>query len=275
VALAALVLYPDVSDKSATYVMVIKDIMPAGLLGLLMAAFLAAYMSTISTQTNWGTSYIINDLFRPYVNNQGDERYYVKVSRVTTVILLVLSFLVTTQFDQISDAWRFILACSGGIGLVLILRWFWWRINAWSEISAMLAPYLVYPFLKAYTELSYEWILIIIVIWSTFVWVLVTFLTKPTEDEKLRSFYRRVHPGGRGWRKISAEMPDVKGDTGYGRLFISWLAGSAMIMSTLFGIGRLIFAEYTSAIVYFVIAALATALIIWQMNKLGWRKTIR
>lgn len=275
VALAALVLYPDAPDKGATYVMVIRDIMPAGLLGLLMAAFLAAYMSTIASQTVWGTSYIINDLFRPFIKPGGSEKYYVKISRITTFILLFFSLMVTTQFDKISDAWRFILACSGGIGLVLVLRWFWWRINAWSEIAAMIAPYTVYPILKIYTNFSYEMILIIIVAWSTFIWLLVTFMTTPTETKTLRSFYKRVHPGGVGWRKISREMPEVKGDKGYGRLLINWLAGSVMIMSALFGTGRLIFGEYNQAIIYYALAVTGALVIIWQMNKLGWRKAVK
>ncbi|MFO8054113.1 MAG: sodium:solute symporter family protein, partial [Bacteroidales bacterium] len=275
VALAALILYPDEPDKGATYVMVIRDIMPAGLLGLLMAAFLAAYMSTIASQTVWGTSYIINDLFRPFIKPNASERYYVKVSRITTFILLFFSLIVTTQFDKISDAWRFILACSGGIGLVLILRWFWWRINAWSEIAAMLAPYLIYPYLKTQTELDYEWILIIIVIWATVIWGAVTFLTAPTDEKTLRAFYKRIHPGGRGWRRIAREMPEVKGDTGYGRLLINWLAGSLMVMSSLFGIGRLIFAEYRSALIYIALALISAAIIVWQMNKLGWKKAVQ
>lgn len=275
VALSALVLYPDVSDKGATYVMVIRDIMPPGLLGLLLAAFIAAYMSTISSQTVWGTSYIINDLFRPFIRSNASERYYVKVSRITTFVLLFFSLIVTTQFDKISDAWRFILACSGGIGLVLIFRWFWWRINAWSEIAAMLAPYLIYPYLKLHTDLSYEWILIIIVVWSTVIWLIVTFLTTPTRDEKLKSFYKRVHPGGLGWKRIAAEMPEVKGDSGYGRLLINWLAGSVMIMSTLFGIGRMIFGDFREAILYLVIAGVSAIIIIWQMRKLGWKKAIK
>ena len=275
VALSALVLYPNVSDKGATYVMVIRDIMPPGLLGLLLAAFIAAYMSTISSQTVWGTSYIINDLFRPFIRSNASERYYVKVSRITTFVLLFFSLVVTTQFDKISDAWRFILACSGGIGLVLIFRWFWWRINAWSEIAAMLAPYLIYPYLKLHTDLSYEWILIIIVVWSTVIWLIVTFLTTPTRDEKLKSFYKRVHPGGLGWKRIAAEMPEVKGDSGYARLLINWLAGSVMIMSTLFGIGRMIFGDFREAILYLVIAGVSAIIIIWQMRKLGWKKAIK
>jgi len=271
VALVALVMFPAEADKGATYVMVIRDLMPAGLLGLLLAAFLAAYMSTIASQTVWGTSYIVNDLFRPFIKRDGDERYYVKVSRITTFILLILSLIVTTQFTRISDAWRFILACSGGIGLVLILRWFWWRINAWSEIAAMLAPYVVYPFLKYY-GVSFEVTLMIIVGWSTLVWLTVTFLTRPTKEEKLISFYRNIHPGGRGWRKISSKLPDVKSDKGFGYLMINWIAGCGLVMFSLFGLGQLIFGQNISAILYFVAALLCGMLIYRNMIKIGWKR---
>ena len=271
VALVALVLYPHEPDKGATYVMVIRDLMPSGLLGLLMAAFLAAYMSTIASQTVWGTSYIINDLFRPFVKPDGDERYYVKISRITTFLLLLLSLIATTQFDKISDAWKFVLVCSGGIGLVLIFRWYWWRINAWSEISAMLAPYVVYPFLWYY-GVSFEVTLLIIVAWSTVVWLTVTFLTRPTDDEKLRQFYRTVHPGGPGWRKIASTLPDVKPDKGYRYLFFNWIAGSGMVMFTLFGIGQLIFREYTAAFLYFAAGIFCLLFIYRNMKKIGWEK---
>ena len=140
VALAALILYPAEADKGATYVMMIRDYLPSGLLGLLLAAFFAAFMSTIASQTVWGTSYIINDLVKPFIKPNAPESYYVKISRITTFLLIAFSLIVTTQFSKISDAWKFVLSMSAGIGLVLILRWFWWRINAWSEISAMLAP---------------------------------------------------------------------------------------------------------------------------------------
>lgn len=277
VALAALVLYPAEADKGATYVMVIRDYLPSGLLGLLMAAFLAAYMSTVASQTVWGTSYIINDLFRPFIRKDAGEKYYVKVSRVTTFLLLALSFVVTTQFSRISDAWKFVLACSGGIGLVLILRWFWWRINAWTEIAAMLAPYVVFPALvygfgwDVYNK-DFPLTLIVIVAWSTVVWLVVTFITQPTPMETLKSFYRQVHPGGRGWKPVTAQLPEIKGDSGYGRLFVNWLAGCVMVMSILFGLGRLIFGEYPWALGYFAVAFIAGAVIFWNMSRMGWEK---
>ncbi len=274
VALAALVMYPNEADKGATYVMVIRDLLPTGLLGLLLAAFFAAYMSTMASQTVWGTSYIINDLFRPFVKPDASEKYYVKVSRITTFLLMLFSLIVTTQFQMISDAWRFILACSGGIGLVLLLRWFWWRINAWSEIAAMIAPYAIYPILVFHYGLSYEATLIIIVIWSTLVWLTVTFLTKPADMSTLKSFYQKVHPGGPGWKLLAEEMPHVKKDTGYATLFVSYISGVVLVLFSLFGTGRLIFGEYLSALFYFGIAAAAAVVIYVNLSRTGWEKVI-
>lgn len=254
VALCALILYPNEADKGATYVMMIRDLMPAGLLGLLLAAFFAAYMSTIASQTVWGTSYIVNDLFRPFVKKNASERYYVRVSRITTFLLMLFSLIVTTQFSRISDAWKFVLACSGGIGLVLLLRWFWWRINAWSELAAMVAPYIIYPVLKYKYQLDFETSLILIVVWSTLVWLLVTLLTPPTKMDTLKSFYDKVHPGGIGWRPVAAQMPGVKGDTGYGRLFANWILGCVLVLLALFGTGKIIFKEYQSGVIYLALA---------------------
>jgi solute:Na+ symporter, SSS family len=275
VALAALVMYPDATDKGATYVMVIRDLLPSGLMGLLLAAFLAAYMSTIASQTVWGTSYIVNDLYKPFIKPGADEKYYVKISRITTFLLIIFSLIITTQFDRISDAWRFILACSGGIGVVLLLRWFWWRINAWSEIAAMLAPYAIYPILAFHYKLEFEPTLIIIVIWSSLVWLAVTFLTRPTSNEKLIEFYKKVHPGGFGWKPIEKQIPEVKGDKGFGAMFVNYFAGCILVLFSLFGTGRLIFGQYTSAAIFFVIAAVAGFIIYRNLSRIGWEKVIK
>ncbi|MDD2548504.1 MAG: Na+:solute symporter [Bacteroidales bacterium] len=274
VALVTLVLYPDAADKGATYIMVVKDIMPTGWLGLLLAAFLAAFMSTIASQIVWGTSYIVNDFVKPFIKPNATEKYYVKVSRITTFVLMLLSLVVTTQFSKISDAWRFVLACSGGIGLVLILRWFWWRINAWSEISAMLAPFLVYPWLKLYTDLEFEPMLLITVFVATAVWILVTYLTKPTDEQTLTSFYRRIHPGGIGWARIAKKNPDIVGDSGYKYLWYSWFGGCITILSVLFATGKVLLGEYIYAIVLFAIALLGIRIIIVSLRKHGWEKIV-
>jgi solute:Na+ symporter, SSS family len=270
VALVAMVLYPDAPDKGETYVMVIRDLLPPGLLGLLLAAFLAAYMSTIASQTVWGTSYIINDFVRPFIRQGASEKYYVKITRLTTILLLIFSFFVTSQLEQISGAWKFILVCSGGIGLVLILRWFWWRINAWSEISAMIAPFMVYPVVYFRYHMSYENMLLIIVAWSTVVWLTVTFLTKPTETEKLKQFYSTVHPGGKGWKRIAAMLPGVKGDTGFTRLFINYFCGCLLVMMCLFGFGKIIFHEYITGFILLIIGVIAGGVIYRNLSRTGW-----
>jgi Na+/proline symporter len=274
VALVALVLYPTEADKGATFIMVIRDLLPSGLTGMLLAAFLAAYMSTIASHTVWGTSYIINDFFRPFIKPDASEKYYVMVSRITTFIMMILSIVVTTQFNKISDVWKFILACSGGIGLVLILRWFWWRINAWSEISAMIAPYAVYPILKYHFQMDYETSLIIIVVWSTFVWLVVTFLTTPTDEKTLISFFRKVHPGGFGWHRISTKVGNIKGDSGYLRLFINYICGCLLVLFSLFGFGKFIFKEYPVAVLFILIAFICGAIIYRNLSKTGWSEVI-
>ena len=190
---------------------------------------------------------------------------------------MLLSLIVTTQFNRISDAWKFVLTLSAGIGPVLILRWFWWRINAWSELSAMIAPYLIFPVLKYVFHLDiikndFEISLIIIVAWSTLVWLMVTFLTQPTDEEKLRSFYRKVHPGGIGWRKVSTKITDVKGDSGYGYLFLNWFLGCIMVLFFLFGFGKIIFHQYLTGLIFFGIALLSGIFIYFNLGKAGWEE---
>ena len=275
VALVTLVMYPDAADKGETYVMAIRDLLPSGLLGLMLAAFLAAYMSTIASHTVWGTSYIINDFIRPLYKLRLNEKNYVAISRITTFILVIFSFFITSQLQEISAAWKFILACSGGIGLVLILRWFWWRISAWSEIAAMIAPFFIYPVLYFRFKMSYESSLLIIVAWSTMIWIAVTFLTRPVKDQKLKEFYKRIHPGGKGWKKIAAEVPDVKGDTGYLQLFVNYICGCILVMFSLFGFGKIIFHDYFEGIIYLIIALAAGAVIYFNLSRTGWNKVLK
>lgn len=275
VALVTLVMYPGAADKGETYVMAIRDLLPSGLLGLMLAAFLAAYMSTIASHTVWGASYMVNDFIRPLHKKQANEKKYVTYSRISTFVLIIFSFFITSQLNEISGAWKFILACSGGIGLVLILRWFWWRINAWSEISAMIAPFVIYPFLYFKYKMSYENSLLIIVAWSTLVWVVVTFLTKPTKEEKLKEFYTRVHPGGRGWRKIASLLPGVKGDSGFPRLFVNYICGCILVLMSLFGVGKIIFHDFLEGFFYIIIGLAAGAVIFYNFSRTGWDKAVK
>ena len=207
VGLSTLILYPDLAadQKKMGYIYSMNDFLPIGLKGLLVAAFFAAYMSTIATQLNWGSSYILNDFYRRFIKKDESEKHYVGISRLTTIVLMIISVFVTLFIERISGAWEFIMEAGAGVGLVLILRWFWWRINAWSEISAMITPFIVIPLLKM-LKIEFPITLYYIVPATTIVWLIVTYLTKPTEEKTLIEFYRKIHPGGILWKKISASF---------------------------------------------------------------------
>ncbi len=273
IGLCSIVLYPDLThaDKGLGFVKSMNDFLPAGLKGLLLAAFFAAYMSTIATHLNWGTSYFINDLYRRFFRKNESEKHYVLVSRLATFVFMILSVLVTTQMTTISGVWSFVIECGAGLGLVLILRWFWWRVNALSEIVATVTPFIVYGVLFfGDFNVKFPQTLYIIVPITTAAWILTAFITKPTEDAKLRSFYNKVHPGGPGWKKISDMMPDITPDSGYGLLFINWIAGIVLVYSFLFGIGKLIFGNTMVAIVLILVGFLAAMVIRRNFKKVGW-----
>jgi solute:Na+ symporter, SSS family len=265
VGLATLVLYPDLgpAEKRLGYVYAMRDYLPPGIKGMLVAAFFAAYMSTISTQLNWGTSYFINDFYRRFVRPGAPEKHLVAVSRIATLALMGLSLWVTSNLETISGAWAFLIEAGAGLGLVLILRWFWWRINAWSEIAAMVVPLVVYGWLSFATEIRFPQTLYYIVAATTSAWIAVTFATKPTDDKTLVRFYRRVHPGGPGWKTVAGMVPDVKGDSGYGRLLRDWLCGTILVYSVLFGVGQLILLRTCQGLLCLAVAG-AAARIIWR-----------
>ncbi len=271
VGLATLVLYPDLTDKKLGYVYAMRDHLPTGLLGLLVAAFFAAYMSTIATHLNWGTSYIINDFYRRFVKKDSTEKHYVLISRFATIALMIVSVLLTLIINTISGAWAFIIEAGAGLGLVLILRWYWWRINAWSEISAMIAPFIAFGYVKFFTDIKFPESLFIIVSFTTIVWIVITFLTKPTDAKTLESFFRRIHPGG-FWKPIAETLPDVQQDSGLASLAFDWLAGVVLVYSMLFGFGKFILGEYIPAAIFLVVAVIAAGFLFNHITKMGWEK---
>lgn len=273
VGLCALVLYPDLShaEKGLGFVKAMNDFLPPGLKGLLLAAFLAAYMSTIATHLNWGTSYFINDFYRRFLVRDKTEKHYVSVSKLMTIVFMILSVLVTTQMTTISGVWSFVIECGAGLGLVLILRWFWWRVNAISEIVATITPFIVYGVLYfGKYDIKFPETLYIIVPITTLAWIITAYITKPTTDAKLESFYTKVHPGGIGWKKISDRLPDVKSDSGYFLLFINWFAGIVLVYSFLFGVGKIIFGDILNGFVFILIGTLAAFIIKRNFDKVGW-----
>ncbi|MEX1257010.1 MAG: sodium:solute symporter family protein [Gemmatimonadota bacterium] len=266
VALASTVLYTDLDNPRQGYILAIVDLLPPGLTGLLLAGFAAAYMSTISTQLNWGASYLVNDLYARFVKKDASERELVRVSRGATVFLMVASLLVTTAMTSIEGAWRFLLAIGAGTGLVLILRWYWWRINAWSEISAMVASLAVSLFLWFGAGLDpdepSQWATIMMgtVLASTAVWLAVTFVTKPERAEVLDRFYKKVRPGGPGWYQVATRLGYGKEGMDGGPLnWTNWVAGVTAVYASLFGTGKLIFGETRDAFIFLVLAGLSFA----------------
>ena len=270
VGLASLVLYPGLTDKEAGYVMVMRDFLPPGWRGMLLAAFFAAYMSTISTQLNWGTSYIVNDFYRRFVRTDGTERHYVWVSRMATIITMIGAAIVTFYLDSIRQAWEFVLESGAGIGLVLILRWYWWRVNAWSEITAMVAPAIGYLYLKAFTAIAFPDTLLYLVAWTTVWWLIVTVITGPEPEAHLVAFYRRVRPGGPGWGPIArlAGGPPPERIRG---LVVDWIAGWILIYAVLFGIGSLVLGSIASGLGFLAVGAVCAAIISRDLSRRGWK----
>lgn len=276
-ALAALVLYPDLADPETGYVRVMIDHLPPSLRGLMLAGFIAAYMSTISTQVNWGASYIVNDFYRRFLRGGASEKHYVRVSQLATVLLTVLSAIVTFYLESIAGAWKLLLVTGAGTGGVLLLRWYWWRINAWSEIAAMTCAFAVSLTLQLGFGLdsdeprSFAWIMILTVSITTAVWLAATLLTKPEPEEVLRSFYRRVHPSRTGWAPIAALEPDVPAGAAIGRDLMNWLAGCALVYAALFGTGKLLLGEAGFGLGLFALAALAGWWIFRDLAARGWK----
>ena len=268
-ALATVILYPELgpAEKENGYVRAFVDLLPSGWRGLMVVGFAAAYMSTIATQLNWGASYLVNDFYKRFLRKDATDKHYVNVSRLATIVLFLASIVVTWQIQTIGRAWTFLLAIGAGTGLVLILRWYWWRINAWSEISAMIASFVVsvtamqmVPRAYAGTANSDAWVMLVTVAVSTVVWLVVTFVTRPEPDAVLDAFYRRVRPGGPGWRTVSTRLGFGRESIPGGRLaWTNWIAGIVAVYGTLFGIGKLVFGELSSGLILLAIAAAAFA----------------
>jgi Na+/proline symporter len=277
-ALASLVLYPNLVDKESGYIETFMnpDIFPASLRGFMIAGFAAAYMSTIATHLNWGASYVINDFYRPFVVTKASERHYVLASQATTVLLMLLSILVYFQLDSIGGAWKLLLVTGAGTGLVYLLRWYWWRINAWSEVSAMVVAACVSLYLQLQWKRwdsdnprEFAYIMLTTVVATTIAWLAVTLLTKPEPRELLKEFYARVRPAGPGWAPIRAllDQRTAQPTESLAEQFINWLLGCVLIYTSLFGIGYLVFQEWAWGIGLTLVAVASGVAISHNLSK--------
>ncbi|PQJ77661.1 sodium:solute symporter family protein [Polaribacter porphyrae] len=295
VALASLIVFPDIAsiqeafpniatnklgDDLAYSAMLTK--LPSGLLGLVLASLIAAYMSTISTHLNWGSSYIVNDFYQQHINKHASEKELVRVGKISTLVLMIFSALFALYLQNAKQLFDIVIMFGAGTGLIFILRWFWWRINSWSEISAMFISGIISLIFssKSISDIFFSdeglmptWAKFpIVVLITTLFWLIITFLTKPEEQEVLEKFYNKTQPGGPGWKKIIDKSSNIhhykkKWDIPSG--IIAMLLGCAFIYSCLFGIGYLIYAEYSKAICSLISIFISALLLvkIWKRNK--------
>ncbi|MGB0806720.1 MAG: sodium:solute symporter family transporter, partial [Salibacteraceae bacterium] len=260
------------------YVYAMQEFLPNGLRGLLLVAFLAAYLSTISTQLNMGASFMVNDLYIPFIKKKGNDESVdiIKVSRISTVLLMAIGLAVTTQINSISGVWEFIMEAGAGLGAVLILRWYWWRINAWSEITGMVAPFVAYGFGHLVLDPMFGDVFVtnkgtfyFTVLATTIAWVLVTKLTKPVALKKLQSFAQLIKPDG-WWKPVYTSLNQEQPKSNIPLLSGLWISALVMTYSLLFAMGKFIFGESTAALIWAVIGFSGMGILSYLMKKMKW-----
>ncbi len=268
--------YPGLANPEQGYVKTMVDLLPSPLKGMMLAAFAAAYMSTISTHLNWGASYLVNDVWLRFVRKGASTREQVLVSRGATALLMVLAILVMLVLPSVEQGWRLLLALGAGTGSVLILRWYWWRINAWSELVAMGASFVTSLALWRWTDLSggdptgrdYATVMLITVGVTTVAWLVATFLTAPEPPAVLDAFYRRVRPGGAGWRTVARHLGYENDQIPGGALsWVNWVAGWIAVYAALFAVGQLLVGTMVAALALFAVAAGAFGLIARNLRR--------
>ena len=292
VALASLIIFPDLDAIRETFPNVdegkighdlaypaMLTLLPSGLLGLVLASLVSAYMSTISTHLNWGSSYVVNDFYKALIKDDGDERALVNVGRISVICLMIVSSIVALMLNNALQLFQIILMFGAGTGSIFILRWFWWRINAWSEIAAMICSGVVsilfeftpigsMIFSEDFIQPYFKFPMVVLI--TTFVWVVVTFMTKPDHDETLVKFYKKTKPGGPGWKRIKdlAKLSESENNSEWivPRGILCMILGCFAIYSALFSTGYFIYGEITSGII-FLTTTIVFSYILFNISK--------
>jgi len=242
VALAALVVLPGLKDPETAYPLMMRQYLPVGLLGLVFASLLAAFMSTVSTQVNWGASYVVRDLYQRFVRREAGQGRLVLVGRLATVVITLLSAAASFAMDDVGKIFRFIILVGNGSGTVLLLRWFWWRVNAWAEWAALLAAPLIAllaTFVPALDALSFGAKLLLTAFGAVAVWLPVMLLTSPEPAAVLDAFYTRARPGGPGWRAVRARV-GLEPSSALGHDLAEAGATLAMVLGAMLAIGGVV-----------------------------------
>ena len=287
VALSSIIIYPQLADIQRTFPYVDPNMighdmaysamlrfLPPGVMGLMIAGLLAAYVSTLSTHLNWGTSYLVHDFYRRFIEPNADEKHYVAVGRVVTALLMVLAAALTFVLESAQGNFALLLSIGAGTGLLYLLRWFWWRINAWSEISAMASSFLVavgfFVARKMGSTIPEHVSLLITVATTTIVWVAVTLMTKPTSRETLVSFYTLVRPAGPGWKSIRAETGLAASPDSLPMSLLGWVLGCTFVYAALFGAGSFLYGKTSQGAVWLVLFVLSGVGLLLILPRL-WR----
>ena len=289
VALASLIVYPELSDIQRTLPHVDPQLighdiaypamlrfLPAGFIGLMVGGLIAANSSTILTHLNWGASYLVHDFYRRFVRRDATEAHYVLTGRLVTILLFVCSSATVYLLDTAKDAFDIILQVGAGTGLLYLARWYWWRVNAWCEIVAMVSSFatsvLILALVRNGASISTHAALLVTIAVTTASWLLAAYLGPQTDREVLRAFYRTVRPVGPGWARIRAEAGLLPEDEGTREniplALLGWVAGSMAIWSALFAVGNYLYGRLGYAIALTVVFAVTSAIVIRVMSTL-------
>jgi Na+/proline symporter len=280
VALASMLVFPTLADIQRAFPWVdpallghdmaypaMVTFLPAGFLGLMVAGLLSAYISTLITHLNWGTSYLVHDFYRRFVRLDATEKHYVAVGRLVTAALMVAAVAFTYVLETARQSFELLMSIGAGTGLLYLLRWFWWRVNAWSEIAAMISSFAVAVgfavAVRMGASIPSHVGLLVTVATTTVVWIAVTYLSPPTDRAKLVEFYRLVRPAGPGWTSVRAEAGVGPSPDSLPQALLSWIAGCALVYSALFGSGSALYGHQAQAIVWLVVFV-AAALTLWR-----------
>jgi SSS family solute:Na+ symporter len=262
-ALCVIVLYPGLAHPETGYMLVMNNYLPHSMRGLAIAGFLAAFMSTVATQLNWGASYLVSDFYRRFLHPRASDRHYVLISRLATVLLVIASAWVSVNLESIASGWQVVMEVGAGTGAVYLLRWYWWRINAWSEISAMACSLAVTVALNALhpfhgnSSVVFAKTALTTTAITTLVWLAVTLLTPAEPLAILESFYRLVRPDVRGWKPVAANVQGIVPTRDLGHNLTAWLLGCAMVYFCLFGTGKLLLHHPAQGAILLALSALS------------------
>ena len=289
-ALCSIIIFPELKDIQAAFpnadpglighdsaFPAMLKFLPAGFAGLMMGGLIAANSSTILTHLNWGASYLVHDFYRRFIAPEADEKHYVMVGRVATVGLYVVAAFLSLALESAQDAFEILISIGAGTGLLYLLRWFWWRINAWTEVVAMISSFaisvLFFILKKSGNPLPFANTVLFSVAFTTICWLVAAYVTPATSRERLIEFYRKVHPSGPGWRKVReeagiSEAEGARHSDRIGQAAIGWIAGCLTIWSSLFAIGNILYGRYQLAVALIGIFVVSGAVLIIVINNL-------